>query len=1419
MIKSIKKKITAILLLTITLISNVIPIIPALKSIAVSDNYIGRKLDIVYAGETPHLLKHRNLGGQQYVNTALSGYYENGVFYPAYCIEKNEPGVDKTREYSVTLSEIMADKDTYNKIWRAATAGYPYHTAEELGVSDWRYAYQATKMAIYCVLGQSELDKFYADNAEGQAIVDLIHRLVNEGLNGTNTYRTPVANVNKSGNLTLSGNYYIQNYTISSNLNIKSYDIAITGFPSGTITTNTSGTSKSTFNAGETFQVRIPKNNVETGDINGRVRATVSTKSYAVFYGTCATEEWQDYAVTGDPISLTSASANMDLKGNTASIEIKKVDKETNKPIADTVFQLSKKDGTIIGTATTNSNGIARFNNLYQSTYVVKEIKSNDNYVVMQETINVDALYNKTVTQTIGNEHKKGNIRINKTDSETSEPVKDVKFQLLDLNGNVIQTGTTDSNGILMFNNIRTGNYKLKEVETNKNYVLNTSIFDVKVEYGKTTIKDITNEYKKGNIKINKIDAETLKGIEGVTFELQKKDGTVVATATTNDRGEAFFNNIRIGEYNLKEVKTNINYILNTANFEVAIEYNKTINKEITNEHKRGNLSVFKVDKDNNKITLGNVKFDLFSYEFNKVIGSYVTNVDGEIHINNLRIGKYSLIEKNTGKWYNLADNTDVKVEWNTTTDTTIENELKKGKIRVTKVDLDNNEIVIPNVTFEVLDDKGKVLEEIITNENGIAETSRFAIRDYATLTLKETKTDKWYVLNDKEIKIELKENDVVNIQVENELKKGQIRVIKVDLDNNEVKLKGVEFNVIDEKGNIVDKLITDENGEAVSKRLPINQKYRVQESLTLQDYVLNEEIKTVTLEQDQITDITFTNELKKGQVRVIKVDFDNNEIKLKGVEFNVIDEKGNIVDKLVTDENGEAVSKRLPINQEYKVQESKTLENYVLNDEIKTIKLEQDQITDITFTNELKKGQIRIIKVDLYNNEVRLKGVEFELLDENGNVIEKLVTDENGEAVSERHRIDKKYTLQEIKTLEKYDLNEEIKTIVLEQDQITDITFTNELKKGQIRVIKVDLDNNEVKLKGIEFNVLDESGNIVDKLITDENGEAVSKLLKVNQKYTLQETKTLENYVLNEETQVVTLQPAEITNITFENEKIKGYIEITKISEDDNQITGETKGALLEGATFEIYSDKDELVDTVITDNTGKAISKLLEYGKYYVLEKDTGSDYYLLNTNRFDIYITENLVKVPITIENKSVEIGLDIDKNGIIQAQPNDEIKYGFNSLKNTSNVSLDNFTWIDNLPYEYIRITKLFTGTYNEDLDYIVKYKTNKSEDYIEFGKYNTQKNNYIDFTKVELLEDEYITDYKVEFGTVMPGFEAVEKPFIFAKVLPTVKADDKWINNTSLTGNYKEHELEDKADWTTISYAKELKIKKLPKTGF
>ena len=1042
-----KSKILATILLTIVIMTSILPTGASLAA------NIGDSIGLTSIGTVPYHLRSSSLGGN-YIITHLAGYYENGNFYPAYCLNVDKPGVEETEGYDVTLTEILSDQETYNRVWRTVVAGYPYNSPESLGVSDWRYAYQATKMAVYCALGQSDVNSFYATDSTGQQIVDLIHRLVNEGQNGTSTYRTPVANIDKSGNMVLEGDYYIQNYTVSSNVDINGYNVAIANFPEGTLLTNTAGGGQNSFGTGETFQVRIPKNTVETQDINGVIRVDVNSKSYAVFYATSYNPSLQDYAITGDPISLTSATSNLTLKANTASIKIHKVDSETNEAIEDTVYELTKEDGTVIGRGTTDSEGNLTFYELYQGNYILREVKSNDDYIISQESIDIRATYNKVT--------------------------------------------------------------------------------------------------------------------------------------------------------------------------EVTLE----------NEHKKGNLKVYKVDKDNNKVALGNVEFDLYSEEFQKVIGTYTTDVNGEIYVENLRTGDYKWIEKTTNKWYNLAGDTEIKVEWDKTKESVIENELKKGQIRVIKVDQDNNEIKLKGVKFNVLDENNNVLETIITNDEGEAVTSRYAVRDFEKLTLQEVET--------------------------------------------------------------------------------------------LENYKLTEEPQTIELEANEIVDVVFQNEKKKGQIKVIKIDEDNNEVRLEGVEFKVYDESGNVVDTLVTDENGEAVSERLPIDQEYTVQETKTLENYVLT--------------------------------------------------------------------------------------------EEPQTVVLEEDQITDLTFTNEKKKGQIKVIKIDEDNNEVRLKGVEFKIYDEAGNEVGTLVTDENGEAVSERLPIDQTYTVQETKTLENYVLTEEPQTVVLEQDQITDLTFKNEKIKGKIEITKISADDNELTGEKKGTKLDGAVFEIYNEKDELVDT-ITIKDGIGTSKLLEYGDYYIKEVNSGSGNYLLNTEKFDIEIREHMKTIPITIENTSVDIGLDIDKNGVEQAQPNDEIKYSFNSLKNTSNVPLDNFTWTDNLPYEYVRITKLFTGTYNEDLDYVVKYKTNKSEDYIEYGTYNTQKNNYIDFTSVELADDEYITDFKVEFGTVMPGFEAVEKPFIFAKVLPTVQPDDRWVNYTSLTGNYKEHELEDKAEWPTISYGKQLEIKKLPRTGF
>ena len=81
------------------------------------------------------------------------------------------------------------------------------------------------------------------------------------------------------------------------------------------------------------------------------------------------------------------------------------------------------------------------------------------------------------------------------------------------------------------------------------------------------------------------------------------------------------------------------------------------------------------------------------------------------------------------GKWYDLAEDTEIVVEWNETTNVTVENELKKGRVRIIKVDEENNEIKLAGVKFEVLDQDKNVLETITTNEKGEAVTKRYPIR------------------------------------------------------------------------------------------------------------------------------------------------------------------------------------------------------------------------------------------------------------------------------------------------------------------------------------------------------------------------------------------------------------------------------------------------------------------------------------------------------------------------------------------------------------------------------------------------------------------------------------------------------------------------------------------------------------------
>lgn len=747
------------------------------------------------------------------------------------------------------------------------------------------------------------------------------------------------------------------------------------------------------------------------------------------------------------------------------------------------------------------------------------------------------------------------------------------------------------------------------------------------VEDAETSILLKINAHK-SKIKIIKEDKETHEPLQGVEFNVKYADNNEnIGNFITDEKGEIIIQNLRPADIILTEVKTQENYILNTNQYDVELSFNSMKEITISNERKRGNLKIIKVDKDDNNVAIGNVEFELYSEEQKKVIGKYTTDENGKIEIDNLRVGKYKLIEKKTNKFYNLGEDAEIVIKWNEITEQVVENELKKGKVKIVKVDAANENIKLKDVEFEVLDNNDNVLETIKTNNEGEALTKEYPIRDYSNIRIREIKTNEYYELNREPINIKLEANKVETIIVKNKKKQGQIRVVKIDKDNNEIRIPNVVFNVMDLDGNIVEQLTTNGNGEAISKELDI----------------------------------------------------------------------------------------------------------------------------------------------------------------------------------------DKEYVVQEVKTLENYKLEETTQKILLKENQISDIVFENEKKKGKIQIIKVDKDDNTIRIPNVVFQIKDEKNNIVDTIKTDKNGEAISKKLPIDKKYTILEISTGKEYVLNAETITVTLTEDEITDVHFENEKIKGNVEITKIDKKTNE--------RLKGATFGIYDEDNNEVDRIVTDNQGKGISKLLPYGKYFIKEIDTGSKYYLLNTEKYEFEISKNKQIISLTIENEPVDITVEVEKKGTIEIRPGEKVNYTFSNIMNKSNVQLDDFQWIDYIPTEYIRLQKMSTGTWTQDIKYNVYYKTNKSDEYILYEKDLSSKKNYeLDFSLIELSEDEYIVETMFDFGKVDLGFKEEDFPTMECKSLETLNEGNTFTNKTKTIGVFGVVKAESSSKWTTVVHVPNKPDKVLPRTG-
>ncbi|KAB2462601.1 choice-of-anchor A family protein [Bacillus cereus] len=348
----------------------------------------------------------------------------------------------------------------------------------------------------------------------------------------------------------------------------------------------------------------------------------------------------------------------------------------------------------------------------------------------------------------------------------------------------------------------------------------------------------------------------------------------------------------------------------------------------------------------------------------------------------------------------------------------------------------------------------------------------------------------------------------------------GKVKIKKVDSNNDNKKLVGAKFHIEDPKGKIVGELLTNEEGEAISKDLPIGN-YILVEIEAPKDYELLKEKITVKIEKDAVVEIKIGNKKLPdpiGKMKLVKVDISDKNKKLAGAKFHIEDSKGKIVGELVTNEEGEVISKDLPIGN-YTLVEVEAPKGYELLKEKITVKIEKDAVVEIKIGNKKlpdPMGKMKLVKVDISDKNKKLAGAKFHIEDSKGKVVGELITDEKGEMISKDLPIGN-YTLVEIEAPKGYELLKEKIAVKIEKDTVVEIKIENKKlpdPTGQFEIEKVDDKDSELKLKGAVFQVLDKEGKEVSRLITDEKGKVISNQLAIG-KYTIKEIKAPNGYML----------------------------------------------------------------------------------------------------------------------------------------------------------------------------------------------------------------------------------------------------------------------------------------------------------------
>lgn len=355
---------------------------------------------IYSTGDCGSLLKYKGTT----VKVSYVEYKDEGISYPAFCLDKTKPGAE-TNPYTVTVQDRINDV----KLWKVLINGYPYKTIEQLGVANKEEAFTATKQAIYCCIHGNNPQDYEPIGEAGIRTLNALNNILDNAKNSTQTQISNTITINRLSEKweqdKIEKDYISKTYSVSAQGKIESYKIEIENELDieGIKITDENNKEKQEFTEGENFKVLIPiKNITRDAKIKIQVESTIETKP--VLYGKSPDSSYQDYALTTATYENGTGYINEQYQKNETKIVIIKQDAQTKEKLENVEFELLNENKDVIySNLKTDKEGKIILENLIPQKYYIKETKTLDGYEAYEDLIEVDINLNEELTVTVNN--------------------------------------------------------------------------------------------------------------------------------------------------------------------------------------------------------------------------------------------------------------------------------------------------------------------------------------------------------------------------------------------------------------------------------------------------------------------------------------------------------------------------------------------------------------------------------------------------------------------------------------------------------------------------------------------------------------------------------------------------------------------------------------------------------------------------------------------------------------------------------------------------------------------------------------------------------------------------------------------------------------------------------------------------------